>query len=167
MTSECQWEDDVLRVLFKHLVNQKLVLPPGPPASAPFDQGKWSLEVSEQKKKGWIMCVEWDDHVLVRARDVSLDWKVTNPADQAQPEPIVRADRLGDAFVNLSKVSSYDVDPWDWNVQEHVRTGSLFELKVVCPSLAERGRKAKVAGLNSQLFGRHTTARAFAARASS
>lgn len=156
MTGSCAWHGNVLHVPFARLVEHELELPPGPPESAPFDQGTWWLRIGREKKDGWKMHVSWDDEVVIRAADVGLNWEVVNPASPAEPRPIKVKDQLGQVFTAVKNRVSADYKASDWNVEEHVKAGSEFSMSVECPSLAERGRKARAVAATSLLGSKHS-----------
>ena len=135
MTDQFKWEGNVLRGPFKHLIDNKLDLPRGPPESAPFNTGQWSLSI-RREGNGFNLYEYWTPET-VRAEDVNLCWGVSNESDlKNPPDPI--SETVHVKFDHPLALWNVSDEAADWNVDEHVAAGSEFRMTVDCPSLARQ-----------------------------
>lgn len=151
MSDQFKWEGNVLRGPVKLLVGNAVDLPRGPPESAPFNTGKWSLQF-EKQDMGWRLRDYWTRDVI-RASDLKYDWKVTNSDDSPVPPPATGTKKTGPLLANPEWTSSYTTTPQTWNIEDHAEANSEFKMTVSCPSLLDKPDEPSAAAAASFAFG--------------
>lgn len=151
MSDQFKWEGNVLRGPVKLLTDTKLILPRGPPESAPFNTGQWTLSLRKEGS-GWSMHKYWSKE-STRADDVVLEWKVFSK--RLLPLPWRQTDEIGSILIHPNRLECSDPEPQHWNCHEHGAVDSVFRLQVICPSLQQHIVKPNVHDITSQIRSEH------------